>query len=149
MKPTKTWVVVADGARARILENLGPGKGLHELTGQALEVIVPPSREIASDRPGRGLDSAGAGRHAMTPRVDPHDQVEKEFTGALATRLNDARPRSDFDRLILIAAPRALGQLRGALSPHTAKLVSAEINKDLTRATVDDIAAHLADVAAI
>ena len=31
MKPTRTWILIADGARARILENLGPGKGVHEV----------------------------------------------------------------------------------------------------------------------
>jgi hypothetical protein len=25
MKPTRTWVLIADGARARILQNDGPG----------------------------------------------------------------------------------------------------------------------------
>src|SRR5262249_34094570 len=28
MKPTRTWILIADGARARILRNDGPGKGV-------------------------------------------------------------------------------------------------------------------------
>lgn len=30
MKAKRSWFLAADGGKARILENLGPGKGLHE-----------------------------------------------------------------------------------------------------------------------
>ena len=33
MKKTVTWVLIADGAQARVLENTGPGKGLRQVEG--------------------------------------------------------------------------------------------------------------------
>ncbi|WP_428543039.1 hypothetical protein [Profundibacter sp.] len=34
MKTRRTWILIADGASARILENTGPGTGLNELAGK-------------------------------------------------------------------------------------------------------------------
>ena len=52
MKPTRSWIVVADGAQARILENTGPGKGLTALPGEKMQESHAPTREINADRPG-------------------------------------------------------------------------------------------------
>jgi hypothetical protein len=41
MKPTRTWVLIADGARARILENDGPNHGLTAIEGSNSTVIIP------------------------------------------------------------------------------------------------------------
>lgn len=149
MKQTRTWVVVADGARARVFENTGPGKGLYEVPGSAVDQPDPASRDIGTDRPGRGRESAGAGKHAMQPRTDLHDHAEQKFANALAARLNAARPRNEFDRLILIAAPKTLGHLRAALAPQTAKLVTGEIDKDLTGRPQEEIERQVAAIAAI
>ena len=111
MKPTRTWIVVADGARFGIYENLGPGKGLRELPEEAAEQADPPSREMGTDQPGRSFDSAGQGRHAM--------------------------------------APKALGYLRAALDPQTARLVVGEIDKDLTASTATQIGKHVSRFMAI
>ena len=53
MKGTVTWVVVADGARARIFTNNGPGKGLTAIPKGDFSVTHSPARDIAADRPGR------------------------------------------------------------------------------------------------
>tara|TARA_R110000787_G_scaffold68163_6_gene152489 strand:+ start:67 stop:516 length:450 start_codon:yes stop_codon:yes gene_type:complete len=143
MKPTRTWIVVADGARFGIYENLGPGKGLRELPEEAAEQADPPSREMGTDQPGRSFDSAGQGRHAMAPRTDPHEQTEKEFVVALGKRLNDGRTGRAYDRLVLIAPPKALGYLRAALDPQTARLVVGEIDKDLTASAAAQIEKHV------
>ena len=66
LKPTMTWILVADGAHARIYENLGPGKGLREIPGEALEQSIPPTRDLGTDRPGRVSESVGGARHGMT-----------------------------------------------------------------------------------
>ena len=41
MKPTRTWVLIADGARARILENDGPNHGLTAIEGSNSKLIIP------------------------------------------------------------------------------------------------------------
>ena len=55
----------------------------------------------------------------------------------------------DSPRLILVAPPQALGDLRAALPADVSDLVSGELHKDLTHATIHDITEHLGDVLAV
>ncbi len=45
--------------------------------------------------------------------------------------------------LVIVAPPRALADIRGALHADVASRVIAEINKDLTRHPVSEIEKHL------
>ena len=84
MKKTRTWILVADGARARILQSEGWGTGLTPVAGQARRMTNPPTREQVSDRPGRVQESASGTRHAIAPRVDWHRYEKHLFAGELA-----------------------------------------------------------------
>lgn len=149
MKKTKTWVVVADGSRARLFLNEGPDKGLCPLPDGDIASEHPPTREMSEDRPGRTFDSAGGGRHAMEPPSDPHRHAKRAFAQQLAARLNQAHKRNAFDRLVLIAPPQALGDLRASLNPAVRKKVSGELNKDLTHLKDDELLASVGAVLAI
>jgi len=132
MKKTVTWVVVADGARARLFINDGPGKGLKPIPDGDMSVPRPPTRDINADRPGRTFDSSGDGRHAMEPPSDPHRNAKRAFADDVAARLDAGHKRNAFDRLVLVAPPQALGDLRACLNNGVRAKVSAELNKDLT-----------------
>ena len=144
-----TWVVVADGARARVFVNEGVGKGVHELEDRAFVGSRRQNQDIQADRPGRAFDSAGQGRHSMEPRTDPHQHEEREFLRDVVSWLSEHGQNNDFERLVLIAAPRALGELRSLLpKPLSAKVVG-EIAKDLTHSGPADIESHLGEVLAV
>jgi len=149
MKAKKTWILVADAAHARFMENLGPGRGLAELTYREIENLIPPTRDLGTDRPGRNHESVGGARHGMAPKADWHDQVKEAFAKDLADRLNAEYSNKTFDRLVLVAPPKTLGHIRSALNPKTTEIVEAELNKDLTGATIDEIAAHVSKVFAV
>jgi protein required for attachment to host cells len=140
-----TWVVVADGSHARILENAGTGEGLEEISTEA--VPDPPTHEIVSDRQGRHADSHGAGRHAMDPKTDPHRHAEREFARHLCALLDRAAQENRFERLIITAAPAMLGDIRALMSPHLRERVLAEVDKDYVHLSVRDLAERLSDVA--
>ena len=53
MKPARTWILVADGSRARILEMLGRGKEVHMVSGSNAALDNPPSHEQGRDKPAR------------------------------------------------------------------------------------------------
>ncbi len=146
IKHKKTWIVVADGAHARIFLNEGPGTGLmpaldHDFFGNKLA-----SHEIGSDRPGVSFSSSGPGRHAMAPPTDPHEHAEHEFVKLVAKAIKDGLNAHAFEQLILVAPPKALGYLRAALDPQAAKLVKSELNKDLTNLTPHQLGGHLQDI---
>lgn len=149
MKPVKTWIVVADAAKTRIYLNDGPGHGLSELPGKQRNTDVKESREINADRPGRTFDSGGQGRHAMEPPTDPKRHEKAEIAKDLIDMLSDAHKRRAFDRLILIAPPTMLGDLRGAMPKELGGAVHGELPKDLTRADKRELEQHVADMIAL
>lgn len=144
-----TWVIVADGGRARVFVNDGVGKGVHELEDRAFVGTRRQNADIEADKPGRTFDSAGQGRHAMEPRTDPKQHEEREFLREVVGWLGKHGQKNDFDRLVLIAAPRALGDLRDLLPKQLADKVVGEIAKDLTRSDAAGIEGHLGDILAV
>ncbi len=144
-----TWIVVADGARARVFVNDGIGKGLSERPDLALATDSRRNRDIQADRPGRTFDSAGEGRHAMEPRTDPHQHDEREFIRDVVDRLNGFAQRGAFERLVLVAAPRALGDMRQLMPKPLSARVVGTVAKDLTKAEPADIETHLEDIMAV
>ncbi|MHB1104075.1 MAG: host attachment protein [Devosia sp.] len=142
MKPTVTWVLIADGAQARVLEYSGPSKGLVQVEGLKFQDAHMKNREIMADRPGRVYSSAGHGRSAMEPRTDPVDYRESEFLRSVAELLNQKCLEGAFRKLVIAAAPQALGDLRRFLTPATMEKVTAEIPKDLTTVPILQLGKH-------
>jgi protein required for attachment to host cells len=150
MRGKITWVLVADGEKAAFFHNDGPGKGLQPIPELGEQRHGPDTHDMMSDKQGLARGGPGtSGTAALLPRNDPHELEEKRFVEHLAKELDQAAQAKRFDRLIIAAPPRALGNLRKALSPATAKLVTAEYSKDLTKSTPADIAHHLEDHLAV
>lgn len=148
IKPARTWIVIADGARARVLSNEGIGKGVHQVEGADFR-MEDDRGSPGSERPGRTFDSVGDGRHAMEPPADQRRKAKKQFLGELADYLKSKAQSSAYDRLVILAPPRALGDLRQQLPDAVRRLVVAEQARDLTPVPNEDIAKHLHDVLAV
>jgi len=148
MKATRTWILIADGARARILHNDGPGKGLHALAGGVFRGEHASTHAIMSDRTGRTFSSTGPRRAAIEAHSDPHRELKRSFAHQLADALADGWRKRAYDRLIIVAAPSTLGDLRAALSREVRAKVTAEVAKDLTKTPDAAVVEHLKDVLA-
>lgn len=147
MKPVRTWIVIADGARARILANCGVGKGVQQVKGA--DFRAEDAGTGAPDRPGRTFDSVGGGRHSMEPSSDPFKLAKKKFLRGLAEYLRKSAESARYDRLVILAPPRALGDLRQALPDCVRALVAAEQARDLTPLPNEDIPKHLGGLLAV
>ena len=145
-KKATTWILVCDGARGRIFVNRGRGTGLSEIDSAESIDAREPTRELGSDRPGRSFDSVGGGRHAMASPTDWHRFEKTRFAKEMAAIINQAALKDGFDRLVIAAPPRVLGDLRQALRPQATKKISGEIGKDLTRVAIHDLGTHLGDI---
>jgi protein required for attachment to host cells len=145
MARSTTWIAVADSAHATIYAQTAPGAPLAAVPDGVLTSPNLKGREIVSDRPGRSFDSAGQGRHAMESEVDPRRQETIAFVREVAARLEDHAKRGDFDRLILVAPPRTLGELRAALGKNAASRIAAEIPKDFVALRPDDLHRRIED----
>jgi protein required for attachment to host cells len=137
------WVLVADSARARLFQTAGTSGQLEELT----DLVMPSSRlqeqDLVSDRPGRVFDIAGEGRHAMEPRTPPKEIESDRFAARVAALLESERQQGSYARLVLVASPAFLGQLRSALSAQVRASVGMELDKHLVQLRADEIRAHL------
>lgn len=142
-RATTQWIVVANGAKARIFSRLAPAGALELVSEHSSDDARHPSKDLGSDRPGRTFDSAGPGRHAMEPRGDFQELAKEAFVRDLARDLDQAATEGLFHELILIAAPRALHGLREGLSGPAQGRVVRTLDKDLTAAAPADIAKHL------
>ena len=141
MKAGIEWALVADAQRCRILERRIPLGRWQERTEEAVEVANPPSRELGTERPGRTHESSGTARHAIEPKTDPHRQAKQDFARLLADRL-EARA-AKFDRLLLVAPPAFLGDLREALGEAARRRLAGTLDKDLTRHKLAGLAVQL------
>jgi protein required for attachment to host cells len=139
------WIVVCDAARARVF-------GAPELGARMIEIsdLIEPAgrmsgRELGSDRPGRGMDRASGGRHAMEPPLDPHTKAEQEFAHAIAETLDQAQRSGRFEQWALIAPASLLGHLRPRLRPACRAQCAFEWVRDLTGFSSQQIADHVRD----
>jgi protein required for attachment to host cells len=146
MATPPTWIVIADGARARVFAHAGPGKGLQAVLDNESADARAHIGDIVSDRAGRTFDSAGEGRHGYEPPVDPKREAQLAFARSLARALEDGLNRHRFERLVIAAPPRALGDLRACLSKAVAAAVVHELPKDLTNLPDHALADHLGEV---
>ncbi len=149
MKPTRTWILLANGGEARILLNEGLNDGVHEISGMEFKNEHPALREVMADKPGRSFDRVGGGRHAMEYSSDITQEAEQQFAKLLAETLHSGFRAGKFDRLSVTASPSMLAQLRKALPGDVAKSVHSEIDKDYTKIAKNKIADLLRKAGAI
>jgi len=140
-KQKTTWVLVADGARARIFTRnhtvLNDATG-HDYVGENLK-----DSEHGPDKPGRGFESSNPTRHAYQPRTDWHQYQKELFAKELCQVLEKANEKAEFDELIIISPPKTLGDIRANLCKQTLSKVKAEITKDVTKLSEHDLALYL------
>jgi protein required for attachment to host cells len=137
------WVVVCDGKKALVLENVGDTKFLNLKTREVHEHPDQKTHELGTDAPGRSFSSVGNGRSAIE-QTDWHDQEEQRFLHKLAGHLDAEINAGNAKSLIMVAPPRALGVLRQAYSHALRGALRAEIDKDFVRMPVHEIEKHLA-----
>ena len=144
MKLKRTWILIADGARARVLLNRGTQASLSQVDGMNMEAGDMRETSVESDRPGRVYESHGSARHAIEPATPTARKQKLAFARDVAARLSEKF--DEYDRLIIIAPARTLGDLRELLKEEVCAKISATLAKDLTHVSNDDIPGHLGDL---
>jgi protein required for attachment to host cells len=137
-----TWVVVADSGSARIFGAESPVGPLQELADFAHPEAGVAERELVSDRAGRTSDSHGRS-HSYEGEDSPREVEARTFAKLLGHEICLARARGDFDRLLLVAPPRFLGELRASLDAQTRKHINSELPSDFVALSAEEIRARL------
>ena len=139
---TGDWIVVCDGRKALILENLGDRMFPNLRTKEVPEQPDLPTQDQGSAAPGRVYQSTGAARSAIE-QTDWHDESERSFLKALAERLDTAVTSGETSALTIVASPRALGMIRADYSDALRKAINGEVAKDLVKMPVYEIEKQL------
>jgi protein required for attachment to host cells len=140
----QAWIVVADRSRARIFSTAWPmGEHLTEVEDLIDESGLLSERDTLTDAP-TSFVSNGKSRHRGEPQTDFAHRTAHQFSRRIAERLEQGRQSQAYGRLVLVAPPMMLGELRQALSRPVAKLVTHELSHDYTQLTANQIAEHLA-----
>ena len=147
-------VVVADRAQVRFYDAEHPDSKLQLVSEMTDPDAHLRDRDYKSDRPGRvfdhapGRDRRGAvAHHATDGERKPRKHEAKLFARRIVDELESARRQDCFDRLVLMAAPEFLGDLREAIRKSLSDVIAFEIRKDLVHQDERSIREHLpADV---
>lgn len=127
MKQQKTWVVTFDEAACRVFSFNGVPRQLQELPDEARSGEHKPT---FTDRPGRVHARMGERRSGVAPRTDPERRLERQFVEELSAELEAKAKAGAFDRLIVAASPRALGDFRAVAGKALLDVVVREIHGD-------------------
>jgi protein required for attachment to host cells len=142
MKKPRLWYVIADGGRARFVARDEQG-AFRTLSSFVSTELHKSSRELGRDRPSRVKESASPARSAVEPRRDLHEAAKEDFIRTVADTLAADLDDGKFDRLVLVAPPGVIAELRGALSKPASQLVVDELQKDLTKVPDHELTSHL------
>jgi protein required for attachment to host cells len=142
MKKARLWYVIADGGRARFVAR--DDKGVFRTVASFVSTeLHARASDLGLDRPARVKESASPARHAIEPRRDLHEAAKEDFISIVAEEIEAGHGRGQFDKLVLVAPPGVLTELKNALSKPMAKLVASDLQKDLTKVPDHDLAEHL------
>ena len=142
----KNWMVIANAARARVLEESGKP---HAYTHIA-DLVHPQSRqkgeELAYDRPGYAEGSAaGTAGAVYPPRTNPRERERDRFAQELARMLDQGIADGRCGGLVLVASSPFLGHLKAHLGVQARKAIVRTVDADYTALRDSDLAERLAE----
>ena len=136
-------IFVGDGQRALFLRNIGDEKVPNLKTERVFKDENPPTHEQGTDRPGRGIESGGTRRRSSMEATDWHALEKHPFAERVASALEQLVHSQDLKKIVVVAPPRTLADLRHAFHADVKNRIIAEIDKDLTKHPVWEIEKHL------
>lgn len=140
----RIWVVVADKGITRIFRK---PDGHLELIGEIFPEEETETR-LENKTVGRVVSSGGGGsvHHKYEPHMDASRQNALFYAREFSDWLGKAVQENVFDRLVLVAAPQTLGDLRSVMDEKVQRRIIAEVDKDLTKLNERELFEALGDV---
>lgn len=138
--PHDAMVVVADGRKMLLFRNEGDEQFPKLEVVEHDEKPVPAREDFATDGPGTMHDyGAGMNQRSAMEETDFHQLEEDRFAADTAEMLKRRALRNEFSKLIVVAPPRALGELRKHYHKEVEARIIGEIAKDLANRPTDEI----------
>jgi len=141
-----TWIVAADAVEARIFSERVRAGPVKELVSMRMSATDAERDEHHKQR-GTVHDRHGHGRHGAGERKDG-DEALRRFLRRVASSLSLAATRGEYDSLVLMGPPRALGVLKDVLATPVAQRLEATDPHERLRDTADEVRQHLREARA-
>ncbi|MEJ7933429.1 host attachment family protein [Sphingobium sp. AN558] len=133
-----TVVLVADGRKLLFFRNKGDS-AFPQLEAESVKVQDNPAdRDQASDAAGRSSSPVG-GRQGSFEQTNFHDLEEARFAAEAADILKRRALAHDYEKLIIVAPPTALGEMRKHYHKEVSSRLVGEIAKDLANHPLPEI----------
>lgn len=140
------WVLMSDGVHAQLyaVKNMIPLciEALHAGHFRGSGEAAPHTDPVTSDVK---FESGGGPRHHARRHPGPHEIDKEIFVEHLGDFINSASEQKRFDELIVVAPPRALGDLRRGLDANVHRKIKIEIHGEWTKLPHVDLEQHLAN----
>ena len=147
----KNWLVIANAARARVLEesDLQGAKARQQPYVHVADLVHPQSRqkgiELGGDRAGHAEGSSpGLAGAAYTPRTDPREREHDRFARQVAQMLDEGIAAHRCAGLVLVASSPFLGHLKAHLGEQAKKALVRTLDADYTALDDRELAQRLA-----
>jgi protein required for attachment to host cells len=122
--PTDTVVAVADGEKLHLFRNTGTEIELH--------LVAAPDEDVEAA-------SGSGGQNSSSANPDESRVEEDGFASGIIKMLNSQVLTKKFSDLLIIAAPKTLGEMRKHYHKNLEAALLGEIGKDLTGHSIADI----------
>jgi len=140
--PHDCLILVADGRKMLLLRNKGTADAPQLDVEYGEEQPNPSDSDQKTDMAGRRPMVGGLGQSSVS-EADYHQQAEDRFAARIADHLNSLALENDLGALVVVAAPRTLGVLRRHFHKQVLPRIIAQVEKNLTGHTTDQIARML------
>ena len=124
-----TWVIVANGERARLFKSQGITLDLQEIDDL-----------VNTEGHGTGLTDKEA---EVLDEGERKEKLKAKFAKRVAEYVEQGRLQQKYHRLIIAAEAKFLGMVRDDLSEETRRLIFEQVSEDFSELGVDEIQARL------
>ena len=140
---SESLIVVANSTGSRIFTTESDKSSLCEIKTMVNPEGRVHEQNLVSDMPGKHSGKGGGGKHDFHEKVEPRKHEMSVFAKEIADYLEDVRKSNKLRKLLLVAEPTFLGELRSKLSNETNDRVIFESNKNIVNHNLEDIRNHL------
>lgn len=137
----RSLIIVADRESALFFRHGFPGAPLEPVG----EVQRASQGDRPADRPGRIFQSVNMARSSTEPTTSIQQAERQAMAAEIVARAHAALDADDVDRLVLIAEPKLLGELRQALRKSARERVVLELDRNLTKTDANTLARRLSN----
>lgn len=130
-----TWILVADGARARIFEtNPQDTEHFTEIQDFSNPAAQSHASDLETDNLARFYGGKGehGAAHSAESREDPFEHAARVFAHDVGAFLDRACAEHRYEKLYMVAPSKFIGAIRKSLDKRTQASVDKEIIKDIS-----------------